>query len=148
MNYDIVLLSFVLFITLFTVFFNTAAEVNSFLSVLATAWTNSKLSNMFLQSEDFISWISDRDEQNLCMVLTLVCVKFALIVNYLPTQLNVFAHKVAGMLCTYMGVHSVRMHVGFVLEGSDFVDGAVAIVVLQYSRVCFGGIYCSDGEVS
>ena len=40
----------------------------------------------------------------------------------------------------YMGVHSVRMHVGFVLEGSDFVDGAVAIVVLQYSRVCFCGI--------
>ena len=61
----------------------------------------SMLSKLVICSEDLENFISDRDQVNVCMVVTFIFVKLLVALNFLPWQLKFRTHKVLQTVCMW-----------------------------------------------
>ena len=95
MNKYLVLVYLVVFLV---VFLNRNDWTQTFLEELKNAivilWLKYGLSN-----EDFHNIVSYRDEQKVCLAVTLVCLKLMVVVTYFPRKLNLFAQKCVELAC-------------------------------------------------
>ena len=97
MNKYLLLVYLVVFLV---VFLNSNDWTQTFLEELKNAifilW-----SKYGLCKEDFHHIVSYRDEQKVCLAVTLVCLKLMVVVTYFPRKLNLFAQKCVELVCLW-----------------------------------------------
>ena len=104
----------------------------------------SMLSKLVICSEDLENFISDRDQVNVCMVVTFIFVKLLVALNFLPWQLKFRTHKVLQTVCTWgyilcgsMCVLFLRARISSAVPLVFWCCSFVLLILIKYTlRMC------------